>query len=699
MSNITPFVEGAKLIDKTALDGVSNLVKMVLSVTGTSLLQNITSWLTGGSSMKKFASELVGLGNGLKGFSDAVTGISPETINAGVDAATKLGAMSESLPKIGGIVALLGGEIDIKKFGKELPGLGRGLKGFSDSVNGIVPESVTAAADAAKALAEMTDTLPNEGGMIAWFTGTSSVSKFSFDLIGLGTGLKGFADRTSGITPESVSAAATAAKHLAEMADTIPNQNGMAQWFTGTQSVSKFAGELPKLGKGLKSFSDSVSGIVPENVKAGAEAAKALADMSNVIPKTGGFLSLFTGKQDISSWAANLPALGVGLKGFSDSLNGIVPENITAGATAAKSLGDMTAVIPKETGHIIAFGNNLRSFGTNLSAYFNATNGITAEHANTMTSVINSVKEVTNVNASAVKSVAESIVKLTEAITGTKGINEASTSGFVAAVKNLATASVDSFVKTFEDLATKMSNIGKTAIEAFSKGVKDNTKTAKSAGTTVSENTAIATKDAVGEFEDAGKCVVQGFANGISANSYLAEAKARAMAKAAAKAAEEELDINSPSKVFRAIGTSVPEGFAQGIGRMSNVVGASVKDMSVTAVDGLKDSLSNIADRVNSDMDTEPTIRPVLDLSNVESGVRRLSGMFNVGASVGVMANVGAINAGMSRVNQNGSGVTNVSNKSTNNTYIIDGVTYDDGSNVAKAMEEIVHAARVERRT
>ena len=825
MNLITPFVEGAKLIDKTALDGISNLVGMVLMITGASVIEGLTSWLTGGSSMSKFAGEIALLGQGLKSFSDTVSGISIEAVTAGTQAAQKLAEMNESIPKLGGIVSLFEGENSmalfaaqlpilgvgllgfskavegisieataaateaalkiaemadvipnqggiaawfagdngVAAFGAQLPVLGLGLAGFSNAVAGIVPENVTAAANAAKSLAEMANTIPNQGGMVAWFagdngvaafaaqlpilgaallgfsmatsgiapetvvaaanaaktlaemtatipntggmmawfSGENSVSNFAFDLINLGKGMKGFSDSVTGIVPENVTAAANAAKSLTELANSIPNQNGIVTWFTGESSMSKFASELPALGSGLKSFSDSVTGIVPENITSAANAAKILAEMTATIPKSEGIKAWFTGETNIADFAGKLPDLGAGLKGFSDSVTGIVPENVTAAANAAKALGDMANTVPKDTKRMVSFGEHLESFGTSLKTYFNTTTGITTESASATNQVVDSVKEVANINASATKSAANAITELTKAIKGTSDIKADSTSGFVSSLKNLASVSADAFMKSFEDIKKKMTTVAKEAIDAFVTGITNNTKTAKTAGKDLANAVADAAGDTTASFNTAGKSVVQGFADGISKNTYIATAKARAMAKAAAEAAEAELDINSPSKVFRGIGTSVPEGFAQGISMMGDVVGASVSDMSTTAVDGLKDSISHIADLVNADMDTEPVIRPVIDLSNVESGVRTLGRMMNIGSDVGVMANVGAINAGMNYRGQNGAGNGSNGNTSniTNNTYIIDGVTYDDGSNIANAMEEIVHAAKVERRT
>ena len=56
------------------------------------------------------------------------------------------------------------------------------------------------------------------------------------------------------------------------------------------------------------------------------------------------------------------------------------------------------------------------------------------------------------------------------------------------------------------------------------------------------------------DFYNAGAYLVDEFANGISENTYKAEAKAIAMARAASEGARRELDEHSPSKVGYEIG-------------------------------------------------------------------------------------------------------------------------------------------------
>ena len=110
-----------------------------------------------------------------------------------------------------------------------------------------------------------------------------------------------------------------------------------------------------------------------------------------------------------------------------------------------------------------------------------------------------------------------------------------------------------------------------------------------------------------------------------------------------------------------------------------------------------------------------PTIRPVLDLTDVNNGVDKMNGLFKnqrlaVGlAGVGDLStnNINAIkNSKIGLQNDNSDIVTAIKdlnktmkNNPGGNSYNVNGVTYDDGSNVANAIGTLVRAAKIRRRT
>jgi hypothetical protein len=277
-------------------------------------------------------------------------------------------------------------------------------------------------------------------------------------------------------------------------------------------------------------------------------------------------------------------------------------------------------------------------------------------------------------------------------------------------LKDVAEKGINSFTNTFtgNNALTKIKNSVSAMIDTFIIAVG-----AKTASVTTSFEKLISSAlmsinnvTTYTKFYNVGKYVVQGFGSGIEGYSWFAAAKARAMIKSAEDAARDEAEVNSPSKLFKRLGYSIPEGLAVGIDKMTYLATSSATNMVDTVSGGANKAISRIVDGINSNMNVHPTIRPVLDLSDVSSGANTIGRMLNMNPSIGVMSNVGAISA-MMNSNQNGvnddviSAINKLGGVISNmprNTYNVNGVTYDDGSNIADAVQSIARAAIRERR-
>lgn len=106
-----------------------------------------------------------------------------------------------------------------------------------------------------------------------------------------------------------------------------------------------------------------------------------------------------------------------------------------------------------------------------------------------------------------------------------------------------------------------------------------------------------------------GVAIIKGIAKGIAGGVGEIASAAKDAAKHALDAAKDFLHINSPSRVFRdQVGKPISEGMIVGI----NALGDDVSKAGVTV---LKTALSSMQDAVTSDIDMQPTIAPVIDLS------------------------------------------------------------------------------------
>ena len=668
----------------------------------------VVAWFAGENSIASFASQLPILGAGLRGFSESVVGINGESIVLAADAAKTIAEMADTIPNEGGVAAWFAGENSIASFASKLPVLGAGLSSFSASVVGINVEAVTAAASAAKSLAQMAETIPNEGGVAAWFAGENSIASFASQLPDLGDGLLAFSIAATGINPEVVASASEAAKNLAQMTEHIPNEGGVKSWFSGDSGVATFSANIPSLGSAIKGFSESVTGINPEAVSAASEAAKNLAEMTEHIPKEGGIKAWFSGDSGVATFSANLPTLGSALKGFSDSVAGINPENVTAAASAAKSLAQMAETTPKNTDKIISFGENLVKFGSKLKEYFSVIAEVGLSWISSSKNVIATVSDIgSKINGDSVKSASKAISDFIKTLKKCSSVKADSTSGFVSSVKNLGEITVDSLLKSFKDGNTKTVEAGKELVSKFVDGIDKKKDSAKTAGEDLAKKASSGIRDKYSSFKNAGKYLGDGLVEGINSKKTAAYYAGFALGQKAVQGEKDGQQSNSPSKATIKAGKWLGEGLVIGIEKLSSRVYDSGHDLGKTATNSISSAISKASELIDGDMDAQPTIRPVVDLTDVRSGAIAINGMFSGTRGIGIQGNLNAINVAMNRKLQNGSNndVIAAINKlndglaaNRGDTYNFEGITYDNGNEISNAVQTLVRAAKMGRR-
>lgn len=92
--------------------------------------------------------------------------------------------------------------------------------------------------------------------------------------------------------------------------------------------------------------------------------------------------------------------------------------------------------------------------------------------------------------------------------------------------------------------------------------------------------------------------------------------------------AASELDENSPSKVFYKMGEYITVGLAQGILSLAGMAENATEDIGEDTIGALKSVIQRIYDKTFEDMDANPVITPVLDLSQLEAGLMQMDSMF-----------------------------------------------------------------------
>lgn len=387
MTNVQPFIDGARGIDAAMLDGVKALTEAILLITAADLLEGLTSWLTGGSSLSAFAGELVPFGEAMMKFSNSIAGLDGNLVSTAAIAGKTLAEMAATLPNRGGIAGFFTGENDMDEFGNQLVGFGGSMMRFAASIKGLDADAVNNAAIAGKAMAEMAATLPNTGGAVAFFAGDNDMSAFGDQLVPFGEAIKAYSDAVTGLDVDAVKNSAIAGQAMAELAATLPNTGGAVAFFAGDNDMATFGAQLASFGVSMKNYSKSVSGLDSDAVANSAIAGKTLVELANTIPNTGGLVAFFTGDNDLETFGDQLVPFGEAMKAYSDSVTGMDGEAVTASATAAKALAELQASLPNIGGvvdfftggnDLETFANGLLPFGEGMKAYADSVTGLDA---------------------------------------------------------------------------------------------------------------------------------------------------------------------------------------------------------------------------------------------------------------------------------------------------------------------------------
>ena len=746
MTNVQPFIEGATQLNPSMLDGVKALAETILILTAADILNGLTSWITGGSSLSDFATQLVPFGEAMRDFSIAIAGMDGELVANAATAGRTLAEMAATLPNSGGVIGFFTGENDMSAFGAQLIPFGEAMMGFANAVRGLNADTVTNAATAGKAMVEMATTIPNSGGVVGFFAGENDMDAFGEQLVPFGEAMMLFSQAVRGLDANVIVESATAGKALIELANTVPNSGGVVGFFTGENDMDTFGEKLVPFGRAMKSYSDAIAGIDVEAVTNSATAGKAVVELANTLPNTGGLVSWFTGDNDIAVFGTSLVSFGKSFAQYSDYMKDVDANIVTTTTNAATSIVELQKSLPKEGGWfsddmtLASFGSDMASFGAHFSNYYNSISGIDTtllsgvitqtnrlvSMANGMvgldtsgmtsfssalttlgetgvTGFINAFNNAESKVTAAASSMLSSFINganakkseltttfttlvqaVLTAINGKQG--EFQTSGstlmvkFIAGVRSQDSSSRTTFTNIVSGCLTVIRNkygeftstgtqtmvkliagvrsqdssarlaftniisacltviknkyaeftsTGRECMVKFIAGVKSKDSELRTAFTTTLSGSVTAIKDYYSQFKSAGSYLVDGFCDGISENTWKAEAKARAMAAAAAEAAEDELDEHSPSKRFYGIGNFAGVGFINALIDNVSKAGKAGREIARSSIDGLNDIISKIADYVDADMDVQPTIRPVLDLSAVEAGTGRLNTLFS----------------------------------------------------------------------
>ena len=421
----------------------------------------------------------------------------------------------------------------------------------------------------------------------------------------------------------------------------------------------------------------------------GAGLSKLASDCSSAAPQ------IKSGVDDIKNALSKLNDIKGGnfANSIGTSLKNAARDISSASKTITSSIQSLvTSCTSKLKGASSQFSSATKSWGSSMSNGFKgASTSVTAAVNSVISSAVNRIRSAGTQFSAAARSWATSIAN------GFRGGSSALTSNLNSLISKC--------VSQLRSGSSKFSAASKQWARNLASGFRSGSAGIASAVRSAISSGVSAARAGASGFRAAGAAMASGMRAGIMSQAASVAAAARAMVANAVSAAKSAAKIHSPSRVFMEMGRYMDEGLAIGLTKYAGIVTKEAAAVSEGTINAVSNTLSRISDKLMDNIDSQPVIRPVVDLSNVEEGSRTIGSLMNTAGTIGMSSralsnNIGRIQNGVT----NGDVVSAIKDLQSqiantgNTTYQINGITYDDGSNISNAVETLVRAARMERR-
>ena len=747
---IQPFIIACKQVTPEVASGATAISNAVLTITKAELIAGLLSFmeaLTGTNSMTKLTSDLQQFGEAMVIFSDTISGkIDTEAVKAATAAGSMMSTFYENMPREGGLIPgiqkLIGGEPDMEGFSKSMAAFGSALVEVNNALlneNGecvINLNAIEAAADAGKIMVELQNSLPKTGGWVQAVLGETDMGKFGLSVAKYGESIVKFNDTVtdpntgkSKLNKKSIEAAADAGKIMTELNEKVPTANGFWQKVAGSKDLGKFGLSIEAYGQAMIRFSDAVvdeNGTVkinPRAVDAAYYAGNIFASLTNSLaPQQGVISSLFTSEKDLGDFGKQLESFGTSVVNFSSTVDGNLGDDpkgmvddvsyiVTSilGVLPSEENGNK-AILDKNL--IGKFGDNFKTLGEKIKGFSD---------------------KVKNIDETAVTSAAQAINDLSAAGASMESVTTTGANSFGAKLTALADAMYDFNTKMadydfsgLENFAEALVEFAHISIDNYVLAYKDGYKDLYSAGYSAGEITRRGFSDALLDPIEKPIATIMATVMETIANTLNDDNKKEIIRIGAGNVVSliiaefnYRLGIGpNATNDFYNIGvkiiSSIIDGMSDKADRAKDRAGIILDDIysaidkkthgrAGTKANGLQSAAEDVANAISLSTEFQPTIRPILDLSDITSGGKRINSIFD-GFSISTSFRLAATSNSMFNANRSNTIspldiLKNVSGTpKTVNNYEINGISYDDGSTIANAVLQLINAVRVEER-
>ena len=613
------FVEFVHNLDDNFGSKVDTLVQATEKLTRYGFTSGLSNLSASGINYETVGTNLKSLGEAIKGMATATSGVSVERLTSSAEAVSAIADIMANVPVSGGLWGdIVGNTMNLDDLGSQLTSFAQAMVDYCSVINGAEGGAAldTAAVEQSKAAADILIDLagkaPNFGGIKSLISGDLNLSDLGSQLNDFATAMVGYCMTITGsegkaaLNVDAITASEAASNVLVNLAENAPHFGGAASLISGELDFDQLGTQLVAFARAMVRYSQIISGgyggsaFDSNAVMASENAVNTIIAMSQSIDPTGGFIGWLMGEKDLGAFASNLTSFGEALVSYGQNCTMLSVVSINDASACIESLVDALNLV----GNINFEALNMLSEALNTFTPNSSFVDMFASAAESMSTVGSQMIQAFNTGITEnAPSVAENAQTLANNFV-------ASVTTAISSNTLLIAASIDTLCLTLNTtIANKQADFN-TSVTNLLTGVVS----------TIHEQ--------YNNWYTAGNFLTIVLAAGIRSGESEAINAAAEVAGKALEAAKQKLQINSPSKVTYGFGRFFDLGLSNGIYDYADRVAKATETISNQALSAAQIIAENIAATMDEDFEYEPTIRPVLDMDEVDSGLNAFDRSF-----------------------------------------------------------------------
>jgi tape measure domain-containing protein len=579
------------------------------------LADSVKKW-SGVTVPEGIGTKLMALANGINSFTFSGMGA-----GAIATAAPAIGTMADSIKKWSNVTIP-------ENIGTQLSDLANGVKAFSFAFMGGL------------SIATLVEPLGNLAGSVKKWNGVKIPDTLGDQLDKLASGVKAFTFAFIG------------AWTIDTLVEPLGNLAGAVKKWNGVSIPEGLGDQLSTLATGVKSFANvgDISGAT-SGMKTIVSSVNTLSSI-NFGTISDGFTSLIT---SITNLSAAGPIISSAAQQISSSISSLMTGLVVSIASSGPMISmAFSSVITNALNSVVSNQQSFYFAGTNAIQSF--ASGITAGGGSVMVSVSAFVSMIAtsisgcqglfqnagimlmtqfyagiNIGMNNVQvTVSSAITRIVSYLNNNQGRFQASGMMLMTQFNSAILSGSSMVISTMNVFITRLltmitnraalfSNAGRMLMERMKQGIMIGGAGFSAAIASIIVSAVSTINSCYQSFYSAGAYLGDGLIDGIESKETEAYDAGYALGQAAVQGEKDGQQSNSPSKLTIKAGKWIGEGLVIGMNQMSKSVYKAGENMGGSAVDSISGALARVSNSTKYAMDVQPTIRPVVDLSNVNA--------------------------------------------------------------------------------